>query len=81
MKHNNLSSLLNNLQGKFVSVLVKDGQSRKAYSAKIKSHSPSVVTFVDTNEGKERVYRRVKRGSILRLQSGKESFRRTRYLA
>lgn len=80
MKHSNLSSILNNLQGRFVSVLVKDGANRISYSAKLKSHTPQVVTFVDTNEGKGRVFRKVRRSSVLGLKSGKHSFRRTKAL-
>jgi len=80
MKHNNLSSVLNNLQGRFVSVLVKDGDQRKSYSGKLKSHNTKVVTFVDTNEGKGRTFRKVKRSSVLGLKSGRHSFRRTKLL-
>lgn len=80
MKHHNLSSVLNNLQGRFVSVLVKNGQTRQAYSAKLVGHSPSSVTFVDTNEAKGRNYRKVNRKSILALKSGKNTFRRTKAL-
>ena len=80
MKHNNLSSVLNNLQGRFVSVLVKDGVNRLSYSAKLKSHNSKVVTFVDTNEGKGRVFRKVRRSAVLGLKSGKDSFRRTKVL-
>ena len=80
MKQNNQTSVLNNLQGRFVSVLVKDGDQRKSYSGKLKSHNPKVVTFVDTNEGKGRTFRKVKRSSVLGLKSGKHSFRRTKLL-
>ena len=80
MKHKNLSSVLNNLQGRFVSVLVKDGANRTSYSAKLKGHDPKVVTFVDTNEAKGRMFRKVRRSSILGLKSGKNSFRRTKAL-
>jgi len=80
MKHHNLSSVLNNLQGRFVSVLVKNGQTRQAYSAKVVGHSPSSVTFVDTNETKGRNYRKINRKSILALKSGKNTFRRTKAL-
>ncbi len=80
MKHSNLSSVLNNLQGRFVSVLVKDGTNRHSYSAKLKGHNSEVVTFVDTNESKGRVFRKVRRSSILGLKSGKNSFRRTKAL-
>lgn len=80
MKHKNLSSVLNNLQGRFVSVLVKDGVNRHSYSAKLKSHNPQVVTFVDTNEPKGRIFRKVRRSAILGLKSGKHSFRRTKAL-
>ena len=80
MKHSNLSSVLNNLQGRFVSVLVKSGANRTSYSAKLKSHYSEVVTFVDTNESKGRVFRKVRRSSILGLKSGKNSFRRTKAL-
>jgi hypothetical protein len=80
MKHHNLSSVLNNLQGRFVSVLVKNGQTRQAYSAKLVGHSSSTVTFVDTNENKGRNYRKVDRKSIIGLKSGSNSFRRTKQL-
>ena len=80
MKHNNLSSVLNNLQGRFVSVLVKDGANRVSYSATLMGHTSKVVTFVDTNEGKGRVFRKVRRSAVLGLKSGKASFRRTKVL-
>ena len=80
MKHRNLSSVLDNLQGRFVSVLVKNGVNRQSYSAKLKSHNSKVVTFVDTNEPKGRIFRKVRRSAILGLKSGKHSFRRTKAL-
>ncbi len=80
MKHKNLSSVLNNLQGRFVSVLVKDGANRHSYSAKLKGHNSEVVTFVDTNESKGRNFRKVRRSAVLGLKSGKHSFRRTKAL-
>lgn len=80
MKHSNLSSVLNNLQGRFVSVLVKDGANRTSYSAKLKSHNSDTLTFVDTNESKGRIFRKVRRSAVLGLKSGKNSFRRTKML-
>lgn len=62
MKQSQLKSVVKNLQGRFVSLLVANGEQRKVYSAKIVSTTPSNVVFLDTNGG----LRRVPYGNVLR---------------
>ncbi|SVE28598.1 uncharacterized protein METZ01_LOCUS481452 [marine metagenome] len=62
MKQNQMQTLVKNLKGRFVSLLVANGEQRKVYSAKIVSTTPSNVVFLDTNGG----LRRVPYGNVLR---------------
>ena len=74
MKCRNINQVLDAHKGRFVSVLLKNGLKRELYSAKIRSASPSVVRFKDTNGGE----RRVKRDRIVRVKLSRDYFKRTR---
>jgi hypothetical protein len=72
MKHTQLKSVVDNLKGRFVSLLVKNGEQRKKYSAKITSTTSKNVMFVDLNGGK----RRVARNRVLRATCSNDTFKR-----
>ena len=72
MKHPQLKSVVDNLKGRFVSLLVKNGEQRKSYSAKITNTTSKNVMFLDLNGGK----RRVARTKVLRATSSKDTFKR-----
>ena len=55
MNKSKIESVVKNLQGKFVSLLISNGEERKVYSAKIVSTTPRNVVFKDTNGGLRRV--------------------------
>ena len=62
MKQDPMQTVVKDLKGKFVSLLLSNGEERKVYSAKVVSVTPKNVVFLDTNGG----YRRVPRESVLR---------------
>ena len=68
-----LQSVVDNLKGRFVSLLIKEGEQRKAYSVKVNSSTPKNILFSDTNG----VYRRVNRRHVLRATCGNKTFRRS----
>ena len=68
-----LQSVVDNLKGRFVSLLVKEGEQRKAYSVKVNSSTPKNILFSDTNGGNRRVNRR----HVLRATCGNKTFRRS----
>jgi hypothetical protein len=66
----NVDQVVIGAQGRFVSVLVKDGISRKSFSAKVHSVSDSYISFTDTNNEKFS-NRRVSMDNVLRVACGK----------
>ena len=68
-----LQSVVDSLKGRFVSLLVKEGEQRKAYSVKVNSSTPKNILFSDTNGGNRRVNRR----HVLRATCGNKTFRRS----
>ena len=68
-----LQSVVDSLNGRFVSLLVKEGEQRKAYSVKVNSSTPKNILFSDTNGGNRRVNRR----HVLRATCGNKTFRRS----
>ena len=40
-----LQSVVDNLKGRFVSLLIKEGEQRKAYSVKVNSSTPKNILF------------------------------------
>jgi hypothetical protein len=68
-----LKSVVDSLSGRVVSLLVKQGEQRKVYSAKLKSTTAKNVMFTDTNGGNRRVNRR----NILRATCGDSTFKRS----
>jgi len=68
-----LQSVVDSLNGRFVSLLVKEGEQRKAYSVKVNSATPKNILFSDTNGGNRRVNRR----HVLRATCGNKTFKRS----
>jgi len=68
-----LQSVVDNLKGRFVSLLVKEGEQRKVYSVKVNSSTSKNILFSDTNGGNRRVNRR----HVLRATCGNKTFRRS----
>ena len=68
-----LQSVVDSLNGRFVSLLVKEGEQRKAYSVKVNSSTPKNILFSDTNGGNRRVNRR----HVLRATCGDKTFKRS----
>ena len=68
-----LQSVVDNLKGRFVSLLIKEGEQRKAYSVKVNSSTPKNILFSYTNGGNRRVNRR----HVLRATCGNKTFRRS----
>ena len=74
MKCRNLNEVLDARQGRFVSVLLKNGLKRELYSAKVHAYSSNVVRFKDTNGGE----RRVDSAKIVRAKVAERYFKRSR---
>ena len=72
-KQKYLQNVVDNLKGRFVSLLVKNGEQRKVFSAKVNSVTPRHVLFTDTNGGNRRVNRR----HVLRATCADKSFKRS----
>jgi hypothetical protein len=72
-KQKYLQNVVDSLKGRFVSLLVKQGEQRKAFSAKVTSVTPRHVMFSDTNGGNRRVNRR----HVLRATCSNKSFKRS----
>tara|TARA_B100000405_G_scaffold239002_1_gene172608 strand:- start:582 stop:812 length:231 start_codon:yes stop_codon:yes gene_type:complete len=72
-KQKYLQNVVDNLKGRFVSLLVKNGEQRKVFSAKVNSVTPRHVMFTDTNGGNRRVNRR----HVLRATCADKSFKRS----
>ena len=68
-----LQSVVDSLKGRFVSLLVKEGEQRKVYSVKVNSSTSKNILFSDTNGGNRRVNRR----HVLRATCGNKTFRRS----
>ena len=68
-----LQSVVNNLKGRFVSLLVKQGEQRKVFSAKVTSSTAKNIMFTDTNGGNRRVNRR----HVLRATCSDKTFKRS----
>ena len=68
-----LQSVVDSLKGRFVYLLVKEGEQRKAYSVKVNSSTPKNILFSDTNGGNRLVNRR----HVLRATCGNKTFRRS----
>ena len=73
IKQKYLQSVVDNLKGRFVSLLVKEGEERKVYSARVNSTSATNVMFTDTNGGNRRVNRR----HVLRVTCADKTFKRS----
>jgi|TARA_Y100000287_G_C14231631_1_gene362156 hypothetical protein len=65
----NIQQVVNGAQGRFISVLVKDGINRQSFSAKIHSVSDKYITFTDTNS-ESAPNRRVRTQNVLRVACG-----------
>ena len=74
MKHKQLKSVVDNLKGRFVSLLVKNGEQRKVYSAKVTSATSKNILFKDSNGGN----RRVARTKVLRATCASDTFQRAK---
>jgi len=72
-KQKYLQNVVDNLKGRFVSLLVKNGEQRKVFSAKVNSVTSRHVMFTDTNGGNRRVNRR----HVLRATCADKSFKRS----
>ena len=72
-KQKYLQSVVDNLNGRFVSLLVKEGEQRKVYSARVNSTTAKNVMFTDTNGGNRKVNRR----HILRETCADRTFKRS----
>ena len=72
-KQKYLQNVVDNLKGRFVSLLVKNGEQRKVFSAKVNSVTPRHVMFTDTNGGNRRVNRR----HVLRATCADKTFKRS----
>ena len=68
-----LQSVVDSLKGRFVSLLVKEGEQRKVYSVKVNSSTSKNILFSDTTGGNRRVNRR----HVLRATCGNKTFRRS----
>ena len=68
-----LKNVVENLRGRFVSLLVKQGDQRKVFSAKVKSVTARHVMFSDMNGANRRVNRR----HVLRATCADKSFKRS----
>jgi hypothetical protein len=72
-KQKYLQNVVDSLKGRFVSLLVKNGEQRKVFSAKVNSVTPRHVMFTDTNGGNRRVNRR----HVLRATCADKTFKRS----
>tara|TARA_B100001094_G_scaffold174264_1_gene168514 strand:- start:94 stop:324 length:231 start_codon:yes stop_codon:yes gene_type:complete len=72
-KQKYLQNVVDNLKGRFVSLLVKNGEQRKVFSAKVNGVTSRHVMFTDTNGGNRRVNRR----HVLRATCADKSFKRS----
>ena len=72
-KQKYLQNVVDSLRGRFVSLLVKNGEQRKVFSAKVTSVTPRHVMFTDTNGGNRRVSRR----HVLRATCANKTFKRS----
>jgi hypothetical protein len=72
-KQKYLQNVVDSLKGRFVSLLVKKGEQRKVFSAKVNSVTPRHVMFTDTNGGNRRVNRR----HVLRATCADKTFKRS----
>ena len=68
-----LKNVVDSLKGRFVSLLVKQGEQRKVFSAKVNSVTPRQVMFSDMNGANRRVNRR----HVLRATCANKSFKRS----
>jgi hypothetical protein len=68
-----LQSVVDSLKGRFVSLLLKESEQRKAYSVKVNSATSKNILFTDTNGGNRRVNRR----HVLRATCGNKTFKRS----
>lgn len=73
IKQKYLQSVVDNLKGRFVSLLVKEGEERKVYSAKVTSSTSKNILFTDTNGGNRIVSRR----HVLRATCSNKKFKRS----
>jgi len=73
MKHKQLKNVVDNLKGRFVSLLVKNGEQRRVFSAKVTSATSKNIMFLDTNGGRRRVSRR----KVLRATCSTDTFKRS----
>ena len=72
-KQPKLQNVVDSLKGRFVSLLVKKGEQRKAFSAKINGVTSRHVMFSDMNGGNRRVNRR----HVLRATCADKTFKRS----
>ena len=72
-KQPKLQNVVDSLKGRFVSLLVKKGEQRRAFSAKINGVTSRHVMFSDMNGGNRRVSRR----HILRATCADKTFKRS----
>ena len=72
-KQPKLQNVVESLKGRFVSLLVKQGEQRKAFSAKINGVTSRHVMFSDMNGGNRRVNRR----HVLRATCSNKTFKRS----
>ena len=72
-KQPKLQNVVDSLKGRFVSLLVKKGEQRKAFSAKINGVTSRHVMFSDMNGGNRRVNRR----HVLRATCANQTFKRS----
>ena len=68
-----LQNVVESLKGRFVSLLVTQGEQRKAFSAKINGVTSRHVMFSDMNGGNRRVNRR----HVLRATCANKTFKRS----
>ena len=72
-KQPKLQNVVDSLKGRFVSLLVKNGEQRKVFSAKINGVTSRHVMFSDMNGSNRRVARRY----ILRATCADKTFKRS----
>lgn len=72
-KQPKLQNVVDSLKGRFASLLVKNGEQRKVFSAKVTSVTSRHVMFTDTNGGNRRVVRR----HVLRATCADKTFKRS----
>ena len=72
-KQPKLQNVVDSLKGRFTSLLVKKGEQRRVYSAKITGVTSRHVMFKDTNGGNRRVNRR----HVLRATCADKTFKRS----